>query len=148
VRFPRRVDAEAAVQRYGAPLGVRPPKPLNGTAAMKYIVRVLVGGEIHLDLTQAVYPTAATRLVIDATVLGGRLVISLPADWLLKAGRVDLAYGIDLRGDLDTGVPAIPGEYRSGNESLVILNLQGLGGSVEISSPRVRPDGVGKAPSA
>lgn len=134
VRLPRRVAVETGVRRYGAPLGGRPPKSVDGTAARKYIVRVLVGGEIHLDLTKAHYPLAAQRLVVDATVLGGRFVLSLPRDWTLKAGRFDLAYGIGLHGDLSTGTPALPGESRQ-DGYLVVLNLQGLGGRVEITAP-------------
>jgi hypothetical protein len=129
-----RIRVKTGVERFGTPIGKRPPNQITDTASPKYIVRVFAGAHMHLDLTRAQYPLEAERIVIDATVLGGRLTVSVPSTWTLQPGRIDLAYGIIPDGDFSTDVPAAPGASREDDEYPVVLNLQGLGGRVSLRS--------------
>jgi hypothetical protein len=104
---------------------------VSGTAPRKFILRAVLGS-LRLDLSQASYPGAA-RLWVDVTVLMGRIELIVPRDWEIKAGRVELARGVSFVGTLTSSELATPMEQESEvGASLVVLNIQGVGGAVEV----------------
>ena len=136
VRPPRRISITTGIQKYFAPLGPRPDGRVT-VAVHKYIVRVLPFGTITLDFDGRSFPVDADTITVDATVLLGRFELCVPKRWKIVAGRVSLAYGIDLDGTLTQKDPYIPSHTPAG--PTVVLNLQGLGGSVLLRRGRLRP---------
>lgn len=119
------------VGRYHAVL-VPMHRKIPGPTPRKLIVRALLGS-IRLDLREATYPKAY-RLWVDVTVLMGRVELVLPEHWQVQAGRVDLARGVHFEGLLESAEIALPVEqHTEDGKSLVVLNVLGLGGAVNIS---------------
>ncbi|MDN3026885.1 hypothetical protein [Streptomyces sp. S.PB5] len=109
-----------------------PAKPrMAGTAPKKLIVRALLFGRVHIDLSGCDFPLEP-RMVVDVTVLWADVKITLPPDWTVLAGRVELTSGVRFFGDLSQPVFASaqpgPGETRT-----VVVNVQGLGGAVRLT---------------
>lgn len=99
-----------------------------GDAPEKSVVRAILGGTVHLDLSAAEFPIVEEGIVVDITAWYGRVVISVPADWQVQAGRVELARRMQYDGELDT--------WNKGVDRRVVLNIQGLGGYVGLRRGR------------
>jgi hypothetical protein len=99
-----------------------------GDAPMKAVVRAILGGTVHLDLSSAQHPPGEKDMLVDITSWFGRVVISVPAGWQVQAGRVELARRIQYDGALDVWDDAV--------ERRVVLNIQGLGGYVGLRRGR------------
>lgn len=101
-------------------------------APQKFIVRAVFGGTL-LDLTGADFPVAR-RITVDATIISGALELRLPREWSIRAGRLDLARGTRFDGDFSSAVPADPIPVPGDEPRLVVLNVQGWGGRVVLST--------------
>jgi hypothetical protein len=103
-------------------------KKVTGVAPVKSVVRSVLGGTVHLDLSAATFPIDADPMVVDITLLFGRVEIIVPRAWQVRAGRVELARRVWFGGDLDMAEPWSADE--DDDVDCVALNVQGLGGAV------------------
>lgn len=104
---------------------------LEGRAPKKLVLRSLLFGVVDIDLSRCEFPLEA-RLVVDVTVLWARVDLKVPADWTVLAGRVELASGVRFDGHLSAPAFATP-QPSDDEERTVVVNVQGLGGSVTLT---------------
>lgn len=116
-------ELDAIIHRRTAVLLNAEDRPIKGDAPVKSVVRAFLGGWMHLDLSAAEYPPGQRRIVVDITAWYGRVEISVPADWHVQAGRVELARRMRYYGVLDDVT-------QQEGARVVVLNIQGLGGSI------------------
>jgi hypothetical protein len=102
-------------------------RPIIGSSPAKFVTRA-VFGTVGVDLSAAEFPDFTERVTIDITVLFGRVEITVPRDWQVGVGRVELARRIDFKGQLDSTEPI--GEDNP--DDWVVVNVQGLGGAVRL----------------
>jgi hypothetical protein len=104
---------------------------ISGEAPRKLIMRAIFG-LLALDFSQATYPGYA-RLWIDITCVMGRVELTLPKDWKVQAGRIELARRISFEGKLSS--PELAPLYEQDDEvgkNVVVLNVQGWVGAVQV----------------
>ena len=126
---------EPAVLRHTAIFFSR-QRCVSGIAPGKIIVRALFTLS-SLDLSQAKFPTAASRIWVDVTCLIGRVEIILPKGWEIQAGRIELARQITFSGTLTSGNIASMDEDKDPDEPLVVINVLGWGGVVAVERSSV-----------
>jgi hypothetical protein len=121
---------EARVRRYRATLLSTVPAGVTGESPAKLVIRALLGGVVKLDLSGAEYP-AVDRIMVDITIIFGRVELTIPANWTAQAGRIELAHRVDFSGPLDTTeiAPVVP---EQDDIPRVVVNVQGLGGAVAL----------------
>jgi hypothetical protein len=121
-------ELDAIIRRRTAVLLTKTQLRIVGDAPAKSVVRAILGGTVHLDLSAAEYPAVDEGVVVDITAWYGRVEISVPADWQVQAGRVELARRMQYDGNLEA--------WNRGADRRVVLNVQGLGGYVRLRRER------------
>jgi hypothetical protein len=123
-------EIDTGVQRYTAIL-FPARRRVSGKASRKIIMRTLFG-LLLVDLSQATYPGYA-RLWVDITCVMGRVELTLPKDWKVQAGRIELARRVAFEGRLASSELALPSEQDDeAGKNLVVLNVQGWAGAVRV----------------
>jgi hypothetical protein len=121
-------DIDVGVQRCTAVL-FPARRHISGKAPHKLIVRTMFG-LLRIDLAQA---THSGWLWIDITCVLGRVELTLPEDWQVQAGRIELARRVTLEGKLTSAELAPPKEQGGEeNQVLAVLNVQGWAGAVRV----------------
>lgn len=107
---------------------------VTGRAPAKLAVTALLGSAVVTVDDGTDFPAGVEAMVLDLTVLCGRIEIHLPGDWKVVTGRV-LERGLHLEGRVEPVAPvlsptALPESMTA--EKVVVVNLTGLWGAVSL----------------
>ncbi len=129
VRFRTDVDNESNWTRTSVIWPVH--EYLRGRAPARLNLRSCLG-DLSVDLMQCDYPLGESEVTVDITMIGGHLHLVMPHDWHVQAGRIEFAKGMKTEGWVTRASPLTPEERV---ERLVVLNVQGLRGTLRLSQP-------------